>query len=238
MILDAFDRHDMWEDTMLIVCTDHGIMLGEHGKVMKNLMPLYEEISHTPLLVYDPRHPESAGTRSGALVQPAIDMSPTLHDFFEVETPETVTGHDLAPALAGDFGSNGREAALFGYFKSHVNLVTERYAYYRGGDGETPQHAYTVMPWQMRQAYGIDQLVAATQADPLADSQKVRPLKIPAGVTSSTGRSTLLFDLAADPAQGSPVEDATVVEMLEEQMVTLMHQADAPVEQFQRLGLG
>ena len=24
------DQNDMWKDTMLIVCTDHGFMLGEH----------------------------------------------------------------------------------------------------------------------------------------------------------------------------------------------------------------
>ena len=28
-ILDEFDRHDLWDDTALIVCTDHGHYLGE-----------------------------------------------------------------------------------------------------------------------------------------------------------------------------------------------------------------
>ena len=30
IILDKMDEHDMWKDTMLIVNTDHGFMLGEH----------------------------------------------------------------------------------------------------------------------------------------------------------------------------------------------------------------
>lgn len=30
-VLDEFDKHNLWEDTMLIVCTDHGFLLSEHG---------------------------------------------------------------------------------------------------------------------------------------------------------------------------------------------------------------
>jgi arylsulfatase A-like enzyme len=30
-VLDSMDRHNLWDDTMLIVMTDHGLLLGEHG---------------------------------------------------------------------------------------------------------------------------------------------------------------------------------------------------------------
>ncbi|TYP79211.1 hypothetical protein [Paenibacillus methanolicus] len=29
-VLDLFDRYELWNDTLLIVNTDHGFMLGEH----------------------------------------------------------------------------------------------------------------------------------------------------------------------------------------------------------------
>ena len=38
------DQHDMWKDTMLIVNTDHGYMLGEHGFFGKNYMPNYDQM--------------------------------------------------------------------------------------------------------------------------------------------------------------------------------------------------
>lgn len=38
-ILDLMDEHDLWRDTMLIVGTDHGFLLGEHGWWAKNQMP-------------------------------------------------------------------------------------------------------------------------------------------------------------------------------------------------------
>lgn len=38
-ILDFMDAHDMWKDTMLIVNTDHGFLLGEHDWWGKSIMP-------------------------------------------------------------------------------------------------------------------------------------------------------------------------------------------------------
>lgn len=29
-VLDIFDKYNLWEDTLLIVNTDHGFLLGEH----------------------------------------------------------------------------------------------------------------------------------------------------------------------------------------------------------------
>ncbi len=44
-VLDAMDRHNLWEDTMLVVWTDHGFLLAEHGCWAKNWTPLYEQVS-------------------------------------------------------------------------------------------------------------------------------------------------------------------------------------------------
>ena len=231
-ILDQFDKHDLWSDTLLVVCTDHGILLGEHDLMMKNQMPLYEEISHTPLIVHDPRRPDLAGTRCAKLVQPALDLAPTLDAYFGVESPETVLGLDLCDDDAT------REAAIFGYYNKQVNLVTDRHAYYRGG-GETQTHFYTMSPWHMRGPIPLDRLADATMAErPLAESGDIRPMKIPSGTTNDEfARGTLLFDLKADPAQASPLEDAALESRLADQMRDLMSQADAPAEQFERVGL-
>ena len=53
-VLDFLDGHDMWKDTLLVVNTDHGYLLGEHGYFSKNYMPCYEEITHTPFFLWDP----------------------------------------------------------------------------------------------------------------------------------------------------------------------------------------
>ncbi|MGC5376703.1 sulfatase-like hydrolase/transferase, partial [Salmonella enterica] len=67
-ILDLMDEHDLWRDTMLIVGTDHGFLLGEHGWWAKNQMPYYNEVANNPLFIWDPRSGVK-GERRQALVQ-------------------------------------------------------------------------------------------------------------------------------------------------------------------------
>ena len=82
-LLDLMDELDMWKDTMLIVNTDHGFMLGEKGWMGKNVQPVFEEISHIPFFIYDPRFPECRNQRRNALAQ-TVDIVPTLADFFRI----------------------------------------------------------------------------------------------------------------------------------------------------------
>ena len=41
-VLDLMDRLNMWDDTMLIVCTDHGFLLGEHDWVGQDCAALLQ----------------------------------------------------------------------------------------------------------------------------------------------------------------------------------------------------
>ena len=44
-VLDALDRQGAWDDTAVIVCTDHGHYLGEHDIWGKPAVPLYEPLA-------------------------------------------------------------------------------------------------------------------------------------------------------------------------------------------------
>jgi len=44
-VLDAFDKHNLWTDTMLIVNTDHGLLMGEHDWWAKTINPWFQEVS-------------------------------------------------------------------------------------------------------------------------------------------------------------------------------------------------
>ena len=127
-VLDAMDAHNLWEDTLLIVWTDHGFLLGEKGWTGKLQMPWWDELARTPFWVYDPRHPAS-GERRKALVQPSIDLGPTLLNYFGLEPTVDMLGHDLAPVIAADVAV--REAAMWGQFGAPVNVTDGRYVYMR-----------------------------------------------------------------------------------------------------------
>src|SRR5699024_3547423 len=79
-VLDKFDELNLWEDTLLIVNTDHGLLMGEHDSWGKCVQPFYNEVSRIPLFVWDPRY-KISNERSEQLVQ-NIDVAPTLLEFF------------------------------------------------------------------------------------------------------------------------------------------------------------
>ena len=50
-ILEVVDRHDAWDTTAFILCTDHGHYLGERGFWGKPQVAVHPELGHIPLLV-------------------------------------------------------------------------------------------------------------------------------------------------------------------------------------------
>ena len=235
-VLAAMDEHDMWDDTMLIVCTDHGFLLGEHDWWGKNAPPFYDETIHLPLFVWDPRT-RAAGERRASLVQ-TIDLGPTLLDLFGVEPTRDMEGRSLRDATAYD--EPVREAGLFGIFGGHVNVTDGRHVYMRAPaqPGNRPLAEYTLMPTLMRGRMPVEVLRGAELVAPLPFTKDVPVLRVP-GLSYSDPYAfgTMLFDLETDPLQQEPLVDDDLELRLATQLRDLMVRNDAPPEQFERLGL-
>lgn len=235
-VLDAMDRHDLWQDTMLIVCTDHGLLLGEHGWLGKNVPPFYEETIHTPLFVWDPRS-AVAGQSRDALVQ-TIDFGPTLLDHFGLDTTADMQGRSLLPVLGSEHPL--REAALFGLHGGHANVTDGRHVYMRAcvTPDNQPLFDYTLMPTSMRGRFGADTLRHAELVDPLPFTKGMPLLKVPAiAPTNPAAFGSQLFDLESDPQQLHPLIDDELELRMIGLLVDLMRKSDAPSEQYERLGL-
>ena len=235
-VLDAMDRLDLWKDTMLIVNTDHGFLLGEHDSWAKCVQPFWDEVAHTPLFVWDPRA-GVRGERRDALVQ-TIDLAPTLLEYFGVARPPDMQGVGLRDTLAR--GTPVREAGLFGIFGGHANVTDGRWVYMRSAatPDNTPLFNYTLMPTHMRGFFGPEELRAAELAAPFRFTKGLRTLRTPGGAwVNPRATGTLLYDLEADPGQARPVRDAAAERRMTDHLVRLMRENDAPAEQFERLGL-
>jgi len=234
-VLDAMDDLSLWDDTLLIVCTDHGYLLGEHDWWAKIVPPFYQEVAHTPLFIWDPRS-RRQGERNPALVQ-MIDFAPTLLEYFGVEIPSDVQGVCLRETLANDAPT--RDACLFGVHGGHVNITDGRYVYMRGPvEGNQPLYEYTLMPTHMRQRFETDELQETTLVEPFTFTKGCCTLRIPSRQPPwKLPRQTMLFNLESDYAQEHPLQDQAVESRLIAHMVELMRANDAPSEQFQRLGL-
>lgn len=86
------------DEVLLLLTTDHGLALGEHGIVGLHRPWLHDELIHLPLMVRLPGGAE-AGRRVPYLTQP-VDLMPTLLDLFELPIPP-VQGKSLLPLLRG-----------------------------------------------------------------------------------------------------------------------------------------
>ncbi len=238
-VLDFMDEFNMWKDTMLIVNTDHGFLLGEHGWWAKCVMPFYNEVAHTPLFIWDPRT-GIKGERRKSLVQ-TIDLPATLLEYFGMDIPCDMQGISLKNTIVND--TPVREAALFGIHGGHINCTDGRYVYMRAPvrDDNQPLYEYTLMPTHMRSMFNVKELQDIQLREPFEFTKGCRVMKINSQGERGRNRyydfGSLLYDLNSDPKQENPTEDKIIEEMMIEHMTRLMKDNNAPEEQFERVGL-
>ena len=247
-LLDKFDKLDLWEDTALILTTDHGFLLGEHEWWGKNLMPVYDELARIPLMIYHPDYANNGGEMRHSLTQ-VTDLTPTVLEWFGVGIPSETTGKSLSLVLERD--QKIRDTAIYGYFGAACNITDGRYTYLRypkklSADG---LYEYTLMPTRFGRRFSIEELIDATLSPPFnftkgVPTLKVYPMKNKDGEASAMDglfsfkdAFTRLYDTKSDPKQANSITNNEVEERLCKEMHRQLLLHDAPDEIFKRLGL-
>ena len=237
-VLDAMDHHGLWEDTLLIVNTDHGFLLGEHGWWAKSVQPWFNELVHLPMFMWDPRNADR-DSRRGDLAQ-TIDIAPTVLGYFGIEPTPDMQGRDLALASSTEEG-DGHDAVLFGIHGGHVNVTDGRYVYMRSSAerSNTPLEEFTLMPTHMRARFSVSELSTWEPAEPMPFTKGLRTMRMDAlpGFSNPWMHGTLLFDLHDDPAQEHPLDDPAAELKMLRLLAKLLHDSAAPRSQFDRLGI-
>ncbi|HEC8324397.1 TPA: sulfatase [Providencia rettgeri] len=237
-VLDIFDKYNLWEDTLLIVNTDHGFLLGEHDWWGKNIMPLYNEIANTPFFICHPQI--DAANESHQMLAQTIDIPATLLDYFNAPIPKNMQGKSLLAGLATD--EPIREYALFGYHGCQINITDGEYVYMRSPvvQGTQGLYDYTLMPTRINRRFTPKELQGTQLHDGFDFTQGCAVLKIPATSVMTTDSDRFghrLYNVKQDPSQTSPVVDmATELRMLEN-LRLMMIESDAPAELYARYGL-
>lgn len=160
-LLRYLDDSGLAEETIVVFTSDHGEMLGSHGR--RNKMVPYDEAVQVPLLMRWPGR-LSPGARTDTLQTP-MDHFPTLTAMAGLEAPDGLDGIDLSPELL-EGEAIDRDAVLMANYTAHWDyymtatqpganwpewrgVKTKRYTYARWIDGTTELYDDLADPEQM-----------------------------------------------------------------------------------------
>jgi len=155
-VWERLDRYRLWERTCVIVSTDHGHYLGEHGWIGKPAAPLYHTLCHIPLLVWHPalRQP---GEQIDAMTQ-TVDLYATALELLGVEAARGVPSHSrsFAPVLRGETATH-RPYAVYGYNNKRIGITAGQWTLLRDHDADRAPPALYTHNVQQGLAFGMGQ---------------------------------------------------------------------------------
>jgi arylsulfatase A-like enzyme/Flp pilus assembly protein TadD len=139
-LIHYLKAHQLYDRSTIVLLSDHGEGLGDHGEQEHGLF-VYDEAIRVPLIIRQPGG-EGGGRRVTDLVQ-HIDLVPTILDLAKAPIPGHLRGRSLKPLLDGT--GRLREQAIYSealYARYHFGwseltaLTEERYRYIKAPDEE------------------------------------------------------------------------------------------------------
>ena len=122
LVLDAIDATGLIDDTLVIFTSDHGYLLGQHGRFEKHCS--YDPAVRACLIVRQPGRP--GGRATSALVS-LVDLFPTVLEWCGVPVPAGIHGRSLLPLLAGTADAH-REFVIAEYCdNTEIMVRTDRW---------------------------------------------------------------------------------------------------------------
>ena len=98
-LISKLEAQDLWDDSVVVLVSDHGEEFGEHGGFWHGLT-LYDEQIHIPMLVKWPKGERLAEPEVRDTPARLIDVAPTLLRRAGARIPDEMQGLDLAGDLA------------------------------------------------------------------------------------------------------------------------------------------
>jgi hypothetical protein len=244
-LLAALDEKALWDDTLVILCTDHGHYLGEKDIWGKPGAPLYQTIAHMPLLIAAPGL--DAGTCEALTT--SVDLCATLEAVFGLPPARQRThGVSLLPLLSGEQEAV-RDHVLAGVWGREVHLIEKDRKYVRAPAGANAPLAMYSNRWSTMPTHVIPRY----QALPLPDDRAVLDRMPGSGVpvlrqiweagdaipywAASRFRGNHLYDLATDPGEETNLAGGSDESAAAERLAAALRAVEAPAAQFARLGL-
>ena len=136
-LVDYLDSSGLSANTLVVFTSDHGEMMGSHGKWEK--MAPYEEALRVPLIFRWPGH-VAAGKKVDTLYTP-MDHFPTLAGLAGASIPGGLDGIDLSDFVMGR-SAGERDAALIANYSSHWDYFHSEWPWPEFRGVRTKRHTY------------------------------------------------------------------------------------------------
>ncbi len=133
--IDALEEAGLADNTIIVYSADNGYYMGNRGLAGK--WSHYEESLRVPLIVADPRVPETQQGKVTDALALNLDLPATFLDWAGSEVPERYQGHSLQPIVAGGKPSTWRTETFHEHFAvrnripAFEGLRNERFKYVR-----------------------------------------------------------------------------------------------------------
>lgn len=232
-ILDFLDENKMWEDTVFILNTDHGFMFGEKEWAGKCVMPIYEEVSHTPFMIHVPN---IAAGRNDAICQ-TYDIAETMYELYDIKDTAPTFGRSILKTINSQ---DERNYGYSGYFGGHVNIFDKKYTYMRAAVSptNTPLEEYTLMPMRMRNLFSKEELSDVELTEGYSYFKDFKVLKID---TETLFYNSFIsgHELYQNTPKGQVKVkiDKEIERRFCAELIKFMNKLDSPQSQYKRLGL-
>lgn len=169
-VLAKIEELSLFDDTIVVFTSDHGMLLGEHNRTGKSnihpdddrVWPLYEELAHIPLMIAAPG--VKGGRRIKELTQ-SVDLLPTFLDLCKAKKPgRKMHGHSLRPLLRGRGARWPRRNAFSSTFirNGGPTVTDKRWSYIAYGERDGKPELYDLRsdPGQKRNVVRKERSVA------------------------------------------------------------------------------
>lgn len=136
-LLDALDRLNIRDETIVVFISDHGYNLGDHDCWGKP--SLWEGSTRIPLIISHPDFKNQHGKTSDEIAE-LIDLYPTLLDLtnFNQQKPEILQGKSLAAIVKGVTSECTKKVAYTIAGNRGASIRTNNWRYTRWGENVEP----------------------------------------------------------------------------------------------------
>lgn len=130
-VLDYLDENGLAENTIIVLTSDQGFYLGDHGFFDKRF--IYEESLRMPFIMRYPKKIKAGSVNEDVITN--VDFAPTLLNAAGIERQKDIQGRSFVSAMVSETPIDWRQSMYYHYYEfpfwhhvqPHYGIRTDRY---------------------------------------------------------------------------------------------------------------